>query len=109
MRKAFQYRLYPTKAQAAFLNQQLWEACELYNCALEERRGAWKTCRVSLNYYGQAKQLKQRRHEGLLKLENFSCCQDVLRRVDKTFRAFFQACEEGWESRIPSFQAVSPL
>ena len=101
MRKAFQYRLYPTKAQEAFLNQQLWEACDLYNCALQERRDAWKTCRVSLNYYDQAKQLRVMRHEGLVKLENFSCCQDVLRRVDQTFRAYFKRVKKGGKAGYP--------
>ena len=107
MRKAFQYRLYPTKAQAAFLNQQLWEACDLYNCALQERRDAWKTCRVSLSYYDQANQLKAMRNEGLVKLANFSCGQDVLRRVDKTFQAFFQRLQKGRKAGYPRFKPSS--
>jgi putative transposase len=59
MKRMYRYRLHPTKAQAVFLNQQLWEACELYNCTLQERRDAWKTCRVSVNYYDQANQLSR--------------------------------------------------
>jgi putative transposase len=104
MRKTFQYRLYPTKAQIAFLDQQLGEACDLYNCALQERRDAWQTCRVSLNYYDQAKQLKPMRHEGLIGLANFSCCQDVLRRVDKTFCAFFKRNKKGRKAGYPRFK-----
>ena len=89
MRFAYKYRLHPTKAQVQFLENQLREACDLYNAALQERRDAWKACRKSINYYDQAKQLKPMRAEGLLGLVNFSCCQDVLRRLDKTFQAFF--------------------
>ena len=58
MRFAYKYRLYPTKAQVRFLENQLHEACDLYNAALQERRDAWKVCRKSLTYYDQAKQLK---------------------------------------------------
>ncbi|PYT68436.1 MAG: transposase [Acidobacteria bacterium] len=89
MRFAYKYRLYPNEAQVQFLENQLHEACDLYNAALQERRDAWKVCRKSIHYYDQAKQLKPMREEGLLGLANFSCCQDVLRRLDKTFQAFF--------------------
>jgi len=78
MRFAYKYRLYPNQAQVQFLDQ-LHEACDLYNAALQERREAWKACRKSINYYDQANQLKAMRAEGLLALVNFSCCQDVLR------------------------------
>ena len=57
--------------------------------AFEERRDAWKVCRKSITYFDQANQLKQIRAAGLLRLANFFCCQDVLRRLDKTFQAFF--------------------
>ncbi|MGH9837684.1 MAG: RNA-guided endonuclease InsQ/TnpB family protein [Blastocatellia bacterium] len=95
MRTAFKYRLYPTKKQAEFLDGQLAEACRLYNAALQERRDAYSINRVSINYYDQAHQLKEIRAEGDSGLENFSCSQDVLRRVDKTFKAFFRRCKEG--------------
>lgn len=47
MRRTFKYRIYPTQPQAVFLEGELREACSLYNAALEERIGAWKTCRKS--------------------------------------------------------------
>jgi transposase len=71
LRFAFKYRLYPTRAQAEFLSSELREACSLYNAALEERIGAWKVCRKSLNYYDQANQLKAMRANGCLTLANF--------------------------------------
>src|SRR5215472_6050330 len=109
MHFAYKYRLYPTKGQAAFLNAQLCEACDLYNCALEERRDAWKTCRISLNYCDQANQLKQLRAEGLTGLANYSCCQDVLRRLDKTFQAFYARCQRGERSGIPQIPFQSAI
>src|SRR6266540_5278384 len=105
MRFTYRYRLYPTKAQSEFLNGQLREAADLYNCALEERRDAWKICRKSIHYYDQANQLKAMRAEGLIGLANFSCCQDVLRRVDKTFKAFFARVKAGQKAGYPRFKS----
>lgn len=104
-RLTYKYRLYPTKAQAAFLDGQLREACDLYNCALQERIGAWKTCRKSINYYDQANQLKAMRADGCITLSNFSCCQDVLRRVDKTFKAFFGRVKRGATPGFPRYRS----
>ena len=94
MRKTFKYRLLPTRAQVDLLTGQLTEACRLYNAALQERRDAWRINRESVNHYTQANQLKEIRAAGDLKLANFSACQDVLRRVDKTFKAFFRRVKE---------------
>lgn len=106
MRVAFKYRLYPTKAQVTFLNDEMREACSLYNAALEERIGAWKVCRKSINYYDQANQLKAMRSDGCLTLSNFSCCQDVLRRLDKTFKAFFARVKRGEKPGFPRFKSA---
>jgi putative transposase len=105
MRLTFKYRLYPTDAQAAFLNGELREAASLYNAALEERIGAWRVCRKSINYYDQANQLKAMRADGCLTLANFSCCQDVLRRVDKAFKAFFGRVKRGVKAGFPRFRS----
>lgn len=106
MRVAFKYRLYPTVAQAVFLDGELREAASLYNAGLEERIGAWKICRKSINYYDQANQLKAMRADGCLMLANFSCCQDVLRRVDKTFKAFFARVKRGDKPGFPRYRSA---
>lgn len=95
MRRTFKFRAYPNRAQSEALDAQLGEACRLYNGALDERRSAWKMRRTSISYYDQANQLKAIRADGSLALANFSACQDVLRRVDKTFRAFFGRVRRG--------------
>ena len=104
-RSVFKYRIYPTKPQVEFLEGQLREACELYNAALEERIGAWKICRKSISYYDQAKQLKFMRADGCLKIVNSSCSQDVLRRLDKAFTAFFRRCKAGQKPGFPRFRS----
>src|SRR5436305_14937780 len=101
MRKAYKYRLFPTDAQRQALDAQLGEACRLYNAALQERRDAYWRGGVSLTYYDQANQLKAIRAEGTCDLANFSACQDVLRRVDKTFKAFFRRVKHGQKAGIP--------
>ena len=105
MRKTYKYRLYPTAAQAAAFEEQLGEACRLYNAALQERRDAYQRDGRSPNYYYQANQLKDIRAAGELGLANFSASQDVLRRVDKTFKAFFRRVKAGQKAGYPRFKS----
>lgn len=90
MRKTYKYRLYPSEVQEHALDVQLGEACRLYNAALQERRDAYQKNGVPLTYYDQANQLKEIRKAGDSTLANFSSSQDILRRVDKVFQAFFR-------------------
>jgi len=95
VRRTFKYRAYPTPAQGEALHGQLSEACRLYNAALDERRSAWRMNGINLGYYDQANQLKEIRAAGAVGVANFSACQDVLRRVNKTFAAFFRRSNAG--------------
>jgi putative transposase len=107
MRKSFRYKLYPTKKQEIALAEQLSEARRLYNGALAERKDAYKTVGISINYYDQANQLKEIRNNDDLKLANFSACQDVLRRVDKTYQAFFARIKRGEKAGFPRFKSAN--
>jgi putative transposase len=107
VRKAFKYRLYPTKKQAALLDDQLAEACRLYNAAVEERRDAWKMQKTAITYYQQCSQLRDIRSHGDLTLANYTSCQDVLRRVDRTFQAFFRRVKAGQKAGYPRFKSVT--
>lgn len=88
----------------AALEHQLVEARALYNAALQERRDAWESAGKSLNYYDQANQLREIRGAGDLELANYCACQDVLRRVDKTFKAFFRRVKAGEKAGYPRFK-----
>ena len=101
MRRTFKFRVYPSRVQSEALEAQLGEACRLYNAALQERRDAWKMERTSISYYAQANQLKAIRADGNLSLANFSVCQDVLRRADKSFKAFFGRVKAGRRAGFP--------
>jgi putative transposase len=105
VRLTYKYRIYPTKAQADFLAGELREACSLYNAALEERIGAWKTCRKSISFYDQCYQLKPMREDGCLSLANFTTGTEVLRRLDKAFKAFFARVKRGDKPGFPRFRS----
>lgn len=90
-RKTFKFRLYPTKEQAEIMQGWLKMCRELYNSALRERNDAYRLNKVSVNYYSQSKQLteiKNARPE--FKDVNSHVLQDVLDRLDKSFKAFFK-------------------
>src|SRR5262245_19718542 len=107
VKKNFKYRLYPSVAQTIALDTQLAEACRLYNAALQERRDAYRMAGKSLNYCDQANQLKDIRAAGDLGLVNAQCAQDVLRRLDKAFKAFFMRIKRGQTPGYPRFRSVS--
>ena len=107
IKKNFKYRLYPNAAQIVAMDGQLAEACRLYNAAVQERRDAYRISHKSINYCDQANQLKEIRAAGDLALANFSCCQEVLRRVDKAFNAFFGRVQNGQKPGYPRFRPIS--
>jgi len=104
---SYQYRLYPNKTQFEELQQQLNCCRKLYNEALAERRDTWKEEKKSLNYYDQANQLKQKRiDDPMLGNVNFSTLQQVLRNVDKTYKAFFRRVKQGGQKAgFPRFKS----
>ena len=59
MLKAFRYSLYPTKSQEDILDNQLHLCRNLYNCALQERRDAYKKSKVTITGYEQMKYLPE--------------------------------------------------
>lgn len=57
MRKAFKYRLYPTKEQERKLFWTLARCRELYNAGLAERKEAYRLAGKSIGYYEQKRDL----------------------------------------------------
>jgi putative transposase len=91
--KTYQYRLYPTDEQQAVLDEILNMARWLYNHALAYRRKRWNESRKSVFYDEQAAMWRDWRNEqpedNPLRLLNMTAGQQVLRRLDKAYRAFF--------------------
>lgn len=103
--KAFKFRLYPTKAQQAVLNEQLRLCRSLYNCALQERRDAYRKCGISLSGYDQKKHLPEIKAALPEYGKVYSqVLQDVILRLDKAFKAFFRRVKAGEKPGYPRFQ-----
>jgi putative transposase len=106
MLRTYRYRLLPTKPQAENLEHQLALCCELYNAALQERRDAWRLNRVSISYFDQTYQLpeiKNLRPE-LAEIQA-NAVLDVLKRVDKAFKAFFRRVKGRQTPGFPRFKS----
>lgn len=101
---SYRYRIYPNKTQAALLSEMLADFCELYNAALEQRILAYeKGVRVSRD--DQQAALPQIRKE-LANQGRWSATaqQRVIRKLDKTFQAFFARCKRGEKPGFPRFK-----
>ncbi len=102
--KAYKFRIYPTKKQIGTLEWTLRRCKELYNAALQERRDAYQLCGVSVSYCMQADQLralKQVREE--YQDIHSQVQQDVLKRLDKAFDAFFRRVKNGEDPGYPRY------
>lgn len=104
-RKSCKYKLCPTPEQRAKLDWTLERCCELYNAALAERKEAWRMQQVSVGYYEQKHDLpaiKELRPE--YQDIHAHVLQDVIKRVDMTFQAFFRRVKAGQKAGYPRFQ-----
>lgn len=105
MRRAYKYRLYPTRQQEQALAAMLETHRRLYNAALAERKDAWEMERRSVSYRQQSGHLKgERITNPYLTETNFSSCQATLRRLDKAFKAFFYRVKAGEQPGYPRFK-----
>jgi putative transposase len=103
--KAFKYKLQPTKTQAKQLDSTLYLCRQLYNAALQERLGAYTKCNVSVTRFQQDKSLpeiKQALPE--YNAVHSQVLQDVLKRLDKTYQAFFRRVKLGQTPGFPRFK-----
>lgn len=107
MRKSFKYRLYPNRQQAQALAKTLETHRRLYNDALAERKKAWEDEKRSVSYGDQSTHLKDARKAAPFLAEtNFSSTQATLRRLDRSFDAFFRRIKAGEAPGYPRFKGV---
>ncbi len=105
MRRAYRYRMYPTKAQAAAMAECVDTHRHLYNRALAERKTAHEVEKRTVRYGEQSALLKEdRTANDYLARTNFSSCQATLRRLDKAFQAFFRRVKSGDKAGYPRFR-----
>ncbi|MGD0951023.1 MAG: transposase [Methanotrichaceae archaeon] len=98
MAKVFRYRLSPTKAQIAKLNEQI-ELCRwTYNETLALRKNTFEQEGKSVSYFESKRMLpiwKESKPE--LKSVHSQVLQDVVLRVNLAFNAFFRRVQSGEE------------
>ncbi len=105
--KAFKFKIRnPGKAVVQKFEQTIDLCRELYNAGLQERRDAYKIAHKLLNYFDQANQLSEIK-EARTEFQNIysQVLQDVLKRLDKTFKAFFGRIKRGEKAGFPRFKS----
>ena len=104
--RAFSYLLAPTAGQADRLGRLLDAQRELYNAALEERRGAWRWERRRVSRYDQYHTLT-----GLREVRpdilawGVTVCRGTLSRLNEAFDGFYRRCQTGAAPGFPRFKA----
>ncbi len=95
MKAAYKFRMYPTRQQEAMLDLTLETCRHLYNLALADRKNAYEVEGINRTYEEQAAVLTVERKNGNFNDIYAHCLQDVLRRLDKSFKAFFRRVKAG--------------
>lgn len=105
---AYKYRLYPTSEQKQSIRFTLERCRLLYNRLLDERIHAYRDERRSLNYYDQASTFNERKSAiPTLRQVYAQVLQDVARRLDKAFKAFFRRVKSGESPGFPRFKPAT--
>ena len=108
MTRVFKYRLYPTKKQFKSLITQLEGHRYLYNQALAQRKEVYEQTGKGIGYAAQATGLlpKLKKENENLARCNYSSLQQTLRRLDKSFKAFFRRIKSGGKPGYPRFKSI---
>ena len=104
MKTAYKFRMYPNKQQEASLDLTLDTCRHLYNLALADRKNAYEQEGISRSYEDQASMLVVEKKDGNFKAVFSQVLQDVLRRLDKSFKSFFRRVKNGETPGYPRFK-----
>jgi putative transposase len=105
MIKTFKYRLFPTHHQLNILQQTLEECRWLYNQTLAFRKEAWQTEQRHISWYDTNARIPILKAEHpSLKLVHSQVLQEVTKRVDLAFKAFFSRVKSGEKPGYPRFK-----
>ena len=96
MRKTFLYRAKINKQTEANCNQWLELCRNLYNQSLEQKIKTYKEKGESISAYTQMSQLPVlRKSSAEYRAVGSQVLQDVIQRLDKTYKSFFQRVKQG--------------
>ena len=102
MHRTFEAALSPTVGQQHKLGRLFRLQCELYNAALEERRGVWKQNGVSVTKFEQFKGLSGFDHPVMQ--YGVVPARGTLTRLDRAFQSFFRRVKQGGTPGFPRFK-----
>ena len=103
--RVLRYRLYPTKAQKKEMVKTL-ELCRwTYNEILALRKNAWESEQKNIGYYDSKKMIPEwKKSKPELKNVHSQVLQDVVKRVDLAFQAFFRRIKDCETPGYPRFK-----
>ncbi|HEX2200734.1 MAG TPA: helix-turn-helix domain-containing protein, partial [Gammaproteobacteria bacterium] len=106
MFRAYKFRLEPNANQERELGIKLETHRRLYNSCLEQRKIAFETEKKSIKYTDQSTWFKnERAGNPYFACLNFSSAQVTMRRLDKSFQAFFRRVKAGEKPGYPRFKS----
>ena len=106
MIRSFKYRLFSNKREQAALDFILWQQRILYNAALEQRKTVYEETGKGVSYADQWAHFRDQRRANpdTFGLVNATSLQQLLRRVDKAYKAFFRRLKAGETPGYPRFK-----
>jgi putative transposase len=103
--RTYVYKMRPTNAQVAVLIDTLETCRRLYNHALAERKIAWEEHGETIGFARQCASLPVlKRDSSYLPRVYSQVLQNVLRRLDRAFQAFFRRVKAGQKPGYPRFR-----
>ncbi|MFK5954728.1 MAG: transposase, partial [Desulfobacterium sp.] len=105
IKKSFKYRIYPTRSQISTLENQFSMCRHLYNWSLAERIEVYLQDETTISYNQQQNNLPALKEERpWFKSVHSQVLQDVLRRLDNGYQAFFRRIKNGETPGFPRFK-----
>lgn len=105
LRKAYVYRLYPSKSQARRMDAVRETCRRFYNDLLAERKTAWEDRQERIGKYEQLRHVKERKATNPWSAEVHShVLQVVVTDLDNAFQAFFRRVKAGERPGYPRFK-----
>ena len=107
MIRTYKYRLFTNKRQREALDFILWQQRILYNAALEQRKTVYEETGKGVSYVDQWAHFRDVRNANpdTFGLVNATSLQQLLRRVDKAYKAFFRRLQAGEKPGYPRFKS----
>ena len=96
----YKFRIYPTPPQVEIMENTLNTCRFLYNDCLADRKNAYERTGITVGYYDQQYELKNRDGINI----HSKVAQDVLRRLQKAYDNFFRRVKTGENPGYPRFQ-----